>query len=138
MSSRILKQTDIPFCVICGATLLAGEYFISKFLLNFSIAVVSILAKACLLSSFIILILGINKFGSSWTLISLNSNCVLEVFFNCVIILSISKGLLIAWTGMLSDFSVTVILLYILSLLLIVETFNTIGSPSFIIIFAFK
>ena len=83
--------------------------------MNFSIAVVSILAKACLLSSFIILILGINKFGSSWTLISLNSNCVLEVFFNCVIILSISKGLLIAWTGMFSDFSVTVILLYMIS-----------------------
>ena len=84
------------------------------------------------------LILGINKLESSWTLISLNSNCVLEVFFNWVIILSISNGLLIAWTGMLSDFSVTVILLYILSLLLIVETFNTIGSPSLIEMFAFK
>ena len=134
----MLKQTDISFCVTCGAILLVGEYFISKFLLNFCIAHVSILAKACLLSSFIMLILGINKFESNWTLISLNSNCVLEVFFNWVIILSISNGLLIALTGEFSDFSVTVILLYILSLSLIVETFNTIGSPSFSVIFAFK
>ena len=88
-----------------------GLYVVVKFLLILFNARVSTLARTFLRKSFMALILVINKLEPKFTFIFLNSNWVLLVLLNCPIILSTSKGLLIAIIGSNSDFSVTVILL---------------------------